>query len=164
MNRLAEVTRLYVPTQLALDAHAHLRRTGARGYEAFALWAGVVEAQNAFVRATYIPVQEGLRLQEGLCVIVDGPELHRLNVWLYEHKLTLIAQLHSHPDEAYHSETDDAFPIVTTVGGLSLVLPDFARDPFSFDRCAVYRLSWKGEWDELSAQQIRNLMVLVEGE
>jgi hypothetical protein len=91
---------------------------------------------------------------------VDGPKLHELNRWLYERQMTLIAQLHSHPGEAYHSPTDDAFPIATAVGSFSLVVPDFARNPFSLERCAVYRLAGNGGWIELSGAEARALIVI----
>jgi len=93
-------------------------------------------------------------------VVVDGPELHRINVWLYEHEMTLIAQIHSHPTDAYHSETDDAIPIITTPGGLSLVVPDFARGPADLTTYAIFRLSESGDWKEL-ASDVSELTIMV---
>jgi proteasome lid subunit RPN8/RPN11 len=159
---LADVDRVRVPLPLALEAHIHLQRAGDRGVEGFALWAGIVEDRTADVRATYIPAQEALRAEEGLVVFVDGAELHRLNMWLYYQGLTLIAQLHSHPGEAYHSDTDDAFPIATAIGSLSLVIPDFACAPFDLARCAVYRLSARGMWTRLDAAQTSTLIIIEE--
>ena len=78
---------------------------------------------------------------------VEADELHRLNVWLYENAERLAIQVHSHPTEAFHSDTDDAYPIVTTLGGLSLVVPDFARYGVRGPETALYRLSsagWQG--------------------
>ena len=78
---------------------------------------------------------------------VEADELHRLNVWLYESAERLAIQVHSHPTEAFHSDTDDTYPIVTTLGGLSLVVPDFARYGVRGPETALYRLSsagWKG--------------------
>ena len=80
---------------------------------------------------------------------VDGPELHRLNVWLYEARQVVGVQVHSHPGAAYHSETDDAYPIATLDGSLSIVLPFFGRDGFGSTDVAVYRLGQDG-WLELS--------------
>ena len=79
-----------------------------------------------------MPRQTAYRLSEGLCVRVEGPELHRLNIWLYEHHELLAVQVHAHPTDAYHSETDDTYPIVTTRGGLSLVVQSpqkYTRSP-----------------------------------
>ncbi|HEY2053445.1 MAG TPA: hypothetical protein VGH14_05875 [Solirubrobacterales bacterium] len=75
---------------------------------------------------------------------VDGDALHELNLWLYEHHETLAVQVHAHPTDAFHSETDDAFPIVTALGGFSIVAADFARKGLLCADTAVYRLSREG--------------------
>lgn len=160
MSGLADIDRVRVPLARALEAHAHLRRVGEHGSEGFALWAGTTDGTTFRVHETVIPVQRELRTGGGVAVVVDGDELHRLNLWLYEHRMTLIAQLHSHPSEAYHSPTDDAFPIATVVGSLSLVVPDFARAPFALGRCAVYRLAADGAWVGLAPAQARELIVI----
>ncbi|MDP9470645.1 MAG: hypothetical protein M3Q71_08250 [Chloroflexota bacterium] len=160
MNSLADVDRVHVPRERAVEAQTHLRRVGEHASEGFALWAGTLEGTAFHVRETVIPAQRELRTGGGVAVVVDGDELHRLNLWLYEHRMTLIAQLHSHPGAAYHSPTDDALPIATAVGSLSLVVPDFARAPFALDRCAVYRLAGDGAWVELAPAQARELIVI----
>jgi hypothetical protein len=158
MNGLAHVNKVIVPSACVAEAHSHLRRVGLRGLEGFALWAGELDGDSFLVRATIIPEQRGLRSDLGVCVVVGGDELHRVNVWLYERRMTLIAQLHSHPDEAYHSTTDDTYPIATTTGSLSLVVPNFAREPFSLADCAAYRLLPPRGWVELSGEEADQLI------
>ncbi len=158
MTGLSGVTEVRVPGSVVREAETHLRTVGRRGLEGFALWAGAAEGSVFRVSASFIPKQTGHRLPEGVCVIVAGEELHRLNVWLYEHRLTLIAQLHSHPTEAYHSATDDAYPIVTTVGGVSIVVPNFARSPFSVASSAIFRLQQAGGWRQLRVAEASRLI------
>lgn len=50
---------------------------------------------------------------------------------LYRDRRTVRAQVHTHCDAAFHSPTDDMWPLVHTPGFLSLVLPRFAREPLS---------------------------------
>jgi hypothetical protein len=90
-------------------------------------------------------------------VRVDGDELHRLNVWLFDHHELLGAQVHSHPHEAFHSETDDTYPIVTGRGGLSLVVPRFGRFGVRGEGVAWYRLGTSG-WHELSRIDAQRLI------
>lgn len=123
-----------------------LRRAGRDGYELFVLWSGVLVGSSFRIRTAHVPHQTSYRLEDGLCVRVDGDALHKMNVWLFEHEETLGAQIHAHPAEAYHSGTDDAFPIVTTLGGLSLVVPDFCRSGL-FVGSVAYRLYLDG-WRE----------------
>ncbi len=151
-----------VPRELALETHVRLRQIGSQNLEGFALWAGLLQDETFCVTNVRIPEQAGMHTDDGVLVAVGADELHRLNVWLYKEGLTLIAQLHSHPTDAYHSETDDALPIVTTVGGLSLVVPFFARHPFSLADYAVYRLMPNGGWSELSADDVSEL-IMIEG-
>lgn len=158
MKGFLGVKTITVPRAVVAEAHAHLRRVGRAGFEGFALWAGVVDGQSFTVRQTIIPTQKGVKAEEGVCVRVESEELHRINVWLHEHGYTLIAQIHSHPTDAYHSETDDAYPIVTTLGGISIVVPDFAQRPFMLEECAVYRLMPGEGWIELSPAEMNGLI------
>jgi|ERR1700722_10754826 len=161
MNGFLSIQNIRV-SQEAIDRMMDVfRQRGGLGLEAFALWAGNAEDDIFTVHELIIPAQTGQRLDEGVCVFVGPAELHRINVWLYENQMSLIAQIHTHPDEAYHSETDDAFPIATTVGCVSIVIPNFARQPFSIGRCAVYRLNELKEWEYLDGLRPSNLITIV---
>ena len=80
-----------------------------------------VEVIDGDTRTLHIPQQDSYRTENGLLVRIQGPALHQLNRSLYESGETLGVQIHAHPTDAYHSETDDAFPIVTALGGISIV-------------------------------------------
>lgn len=156
------ITRLNVPKQIALDGHKFLRLMGQKGSEGLVLWVGVIDHDTFDVTDLVVPKQKGVISDDGVCVIVETTELRRLNIALYESKKELIAQLHSHPTEAYHSDTDDEYPIVTTMGGLSLVAPDFAARPFDLRDYATYRLSKRAKWDELRESDVLKLIHIVE--
>lgn len=150
MTGLAHIKRVLIPGSLFSDGHALLRDIGASAVEGLVLWAGRSEGDVFAVHTVIRPAQRSARGERGLFVAVDGPELHRLGVWLYNERMQLIAQVHTHPTDAYHSEMDDAIPIVTTVGGISLVVPDFATGPAVLETYACYRLDAAGTWRELS--------------
>jgi len=157
MTGFASVRRVVVPRAMVLETHLHLQNVGYSGHEGFVLWAGMNDGERFVVSKVVIPAQEGLRSELGVCVRVEGAELHRINVWLFENGLRLVAQIHSHPMDAYHSDTDDAFPIVTTEGALSLVVPDFATGPADLAHYAAYRLLG-GRWVELSNSALSRLI------
>ena len=161
MTTLETVTRFIVPDAIVQHTDDRLREAGHHHAECFVLWSGIVDRQTFRVRTVHVPEQTAYHLAEGLCVRVDGPELHRLNVWLYEHGEQLGVQVHSHPTDAYHSETDDTYPIVTTRGALSVVVPDFARAGVRGPGVAVYRLT-SSAWDEISLPAVHRLLVFVE--
>lgn len=147
--RLRDVTRFHAP-QRAIDATAEaLRGAGDDGYELFVLWSGVVDGSAFAVRNVHVPRQTSYKTRHGLIVRVEGAELHRLNVWLYENHQQLAVQVHAHPTDAFHSDTDDAYPIVTEEGALSIVVPDFCRDDVMTEGTAYFRLQ-RGRWRQTS--------------
>lgn len=157
MSGFLTISKIIMPYQCLVEAYIHMREAGMQRVEGVALFAGI-EIENTFkIQKTIVPEQEAMSLEDGLLYSVDSDELHRINVWLYENEMSLIAQIHSHPGRAYHSSTDDAYPIVATVGGISVVVPDFASRAIELSNCAVYRLSLENEWVELSENEKDNL-------
>jgi hypothetical protein len=145
---LAEVERFLIPSAIIDHTDRLLRAAGHRRAEMFVLWTGYVSDKTFTAATAYVPEQQAHQLDDGLCVTVSGPALHTLNRWLYEHGQTLAVQVHTHPTEAYHSTTDDTYPIVTQRGGLSLVVPFFAADGVRGSGTALYRLDMRG-WRRL---------------
>lgn len=141
---LRAISRFVVPARIVADTERELRAAGVEGYELFVLWSGTISDDAFFVSTPHVPIQQSYKLADGLCVRVGGDALHNLNVWLYEHGELLAVQVHSHPREAYHSTTDDMFPIVTALGGLSVVTPEFCRRDLLGPGHALYRLDRMG--------------------
>jgi hypothetical protein len=61
------------------------------------------------------------------------------------------AQVHTHPGAAFHSATDDRWPIVAQPGFLSVVVPDFAAGRPSLDDAWIGRLETGGRWRRLES-------------
>jgi len=158
-----DVNLLIVPQSVIVDGQKFMRTVGASGREGLVLWVGRREGTTFVVSELVIPEQRGIRTMDGVCVIIEGTVLARLNVELYRRQLQLIAQVHSHPESAYHSKTDDDYAIATKIGCLSLVVPNFAVRPFSLSESAVYRLNASGQWLELSHRKVSQL-ILISGE
>jgi Prokaryotic homologs of the JAB domain len=157
VTTLEAIARFLVPAAVIRETDGQLRAAGYARSECFVLWSGVQEHDTFQIRTAHVPRQTAYRSPDGLCVRVEGDELHRLNVWLFEHGEHLAVQVHSHPTEAYHSETDDTYPIVTVRGGLSLVVPNFGRAGLLGNGVAYYRLGFSG-WDELSLDEAKRII------
>ena len=151
---LADVDEFIVPLELVDQTLQPLQRAGRKGYEAFVLWGGRLDGPNRFEFITaYFPEQTTSRGEEGLLVLVEGEALFRVNRAFYAEGLTLAGQIHSHPRDAYHSSTDDAYPLMTLTGGLSGVVPDFGDGGHErLDEWAWYRLLGAGEWAPANAE------------
>lgn len=126
----------------------HLKAGGALGCETMVLWLGTVRDGCAEVREVYRPVQ---RVDFDYFHI--PPESMRAVMQrIRETRFQILAQVHSHPKEAFHSKADDTWAIVRHVGAVSIVIPNFARDtdPESFGvHAASYRLAPNDSWQRV---------------
>jgi hypothetical protein len=158
---LAEVNRLELPPGLLEQTASVLQRFGAEGNEGFLLWVGDIEGTVARVRGTIVPPQNPIRSENGVGYFVTGDTLFAVNHYLRDHRLRLLAQVHSHPTEAYHSAADDAYAIVTAEGGFSVVVPYFGRGPARVEDWAVYRLVG-ARWTRLALHEVLDTFVAVD--
>jgi hypothetical protein len=155
---LEAVSQFSTPIRIVEQTEEALRRAGREGFELFVLWSGTIDGTAFRVSTAHAPAQDSHKTDTGLLVRIEGEALHTLNSWLYEHSEMLGVQVHAHPDEAYHSETDDSFPIVSTIGGLSIVVPDFARNGLLAEDTAAYRLSRSASWDEVELADVLDVI------
>lgn len=150
---LQSIQKVRVQSSELASAYRHFRLKGQQRLEGVALWVGKFEDHDFVVTHTVVPLQKGISSDSGLLYVVGEAELRRLNCWLYENQLRLVAQLHSHPGRAYHSKTDDDYPIMTTLGGFSIVVPNFAAGIPALENCAIYRLVER-QWVELTEEEV----------
>jgi hypothetical protein len=158
-GQLKSIRTVTVPSNVISTTLQTMREFGSHGWEALVLWLGHVDGAAASVTTAYIPKQKSIASEDGVGYFVAGDTLFRLNQELSNTGLRLIAQVHSHPREAYHSEADDRYAIVTADGGFSLVVPDFGRAPPSPAAWAVYRLSGT-RWCELSRNEVQTCFLI----
>ena len=159
---LRGVQRFHIKASAIRATVEAIRSAGQGGYESFVLWSGTHDDDTFTVAPSAYTRTNFLQTRCGLCVRIDGSELHRLNVWLYEAEQVIGVQVHSHPSDAYHSETDDTYPIATLEGSLSVVLPFFGRDGWESRDIAVYRLGQDG-WVELAGPLSDFIEVITNG-
>jgi hypothetical protein len=101
-------------------------------------------------RRALIPRQTCHHTPDGLLVTVSGDAIFELNRDCFEAGELLAGQIHAHPGAAYHSGADDELALVRLPGGLSIVVPDFARAPLRPRSWSVYRLGRDGSWRQKS--------------
>jgi hypothetical protein len=142
------LARIRVPAARLRETFAQLRACGNGQRECQVLWVGPWSDPDQVSRVVHpIHVARG-----------DGFELD--GAWLTQFWKDLAAcdegvrvQVHTHPFEAFHSTTDDAWPIIHTPGFLSLVIPRFATGPDDFDGCYLTRICEDGSWSEVPIAQ-----------
>jgi hypothetical protein len=158
---LSEVGLVTVNRSVVEGTLLALQEFGSHELEGLVLWLGDIDDRGAHVKRALVPNQHPVSSEDGVGYFVSGETLFELNRGLAATGLRLIAQVHSHPEDAYHSHADDTYAIVTSDGGLSLVVPHFGKAPPDPASWAVYRLN-AGEWRELSDAEAQNLLKIRE--
>lgn len=130
----------------------HIRRTiselaaaGKRNCEYVVLWVGKREGQRIEIIDFLVPEQ----IVRADAFRIPRQGMNQIFAHLRETRGFLAAQVHSHPELAFHSSADDEWAIVRHVGALSIVVPYFGdgitRESFS-DMTALYRLDSQNRW------------------
>lgn len=138
------MSRIKVGRSLVASTIERLQEGGRVGHERAVLWLGK-GAQR--IDELYEPRQQTRADQ----FYFDSQSMQMLFAHLREKRLRVLAQVHSHPGRAFHSEADNGWAIVRHAGALSLVLPRFAEeatvDNF-LSLAATYLLSGSNDWEE----------------
>lgn len=139
-----------------------LAKPGRNEREALALWAGSPRSETTFrISTALFPQQKATPLD----VYVPPVGAQEVFDRLANEDLVLAGQVHTHPGEAFHSYTDDAFPLATQVGSLSVVVPNFAAGPLQdLSECAVYRLGEDGWGGPIADLELNELVQVVDGQ
>jgi hypothetical protein len=147
MNDRVICTRAILAETLSI-----VRRDGLSGVESVVLWLGSRHGTEGGgnVLSVYRPIHTARR--DRFHIAETG--MRELMGQLRARRQTLLAQVHTHPGEAFHSQADDEWAVVTHEGALSVVLPRFAAntdvDSFMED-AASYRVSADGRWLRVSS-------------
>lgn len=155
MSRVPPTLCTYtVPRRVLEETRELLRGPGRDGFEAVVLWVGIVEDElAATVRAPVRPGQTAYRSDQGCAVEVPPDALSAL-ISALPPGVFVLARLHTHPDEAYHSPVDDTNMLIAHEGALSIVVPDFAAAPLDLRACSVNELRAGTGWRELDVDEV----------
>jgi proteasome lid subunit RPN8/RPN11 len=159
---LMHIQRITIPKNFIEGIYSEFQETGKAGYERLALFAGKKDGSAFQVTHVIYPKQYLRKGPLGVSFHIDGSELERIWDWLYENNCSLIGQIHSHPKEAYHSEADDQLAIITTFGGVSIVVPNFGNSDSNLNGSAFYRLLPHTGWTQLTLSEINSLIKIIE--
>jgi len=143
-----------LPRAVLDDARLFMEDRGAEGLEGTGMLAGTTG--GAMTRCV-IPDQIGHRTRFGVAVEVTRAGKLQLAGALGPDE-RWIARIHSHPNEAFHSPTDDGNPAITADGAISIVVPFFGLGlRRGLGACAVHRFR-DGRWVQLTAGEIDGLI------
>ncbi len=138
------------------EARRFFEERGAEGLEATAL---IACRSEQVANRLVIPTQ---RAGRGLGCWVEVSLAGKLELAAaLDLEERYVARIHSHPGEAFHSDTDNENPILTQRGALSIVVPFFGLGlRRGLADCAVY-VRQGDRWDELPPGREREAWVTV---
>lgn len=142
---------LLVPLEVRAETEGHLRECGSEGWECAVLWAAPNDSHSSWtVERAYHPRHGRSRFGYDIA----GEDLYRVHRSLLDEELKLVAQVHTHPGPAFHSERDDRGPAIHTPGFISVVVPNFARSGLGPSRgLYVTEYAGDGAWQELTPRE-----------
>ena len=140
--------------QILLQTLQHLRDGGATGIETVVLWLGNVKENGELkILEVFRPDQTAAADRFN----ISANSMRNLMKYLRQTRTKILAQVHSHPNEAFHSRADDEWAIIRHTGAVSLVIPDFAKNTTENnfqDKVAAYQLSSSNIWQQVKFNSI----------
>ena len=133
-----------LPRLILEETFAHFRDCGRGRRECQVLWVSPWDAPETITKVIH-----PRHTAHFGGFVLDDRWLNDFWFSLAQDNLGIRIQVHTHPGEAFHSPTDDAFPIIHTMGFLSLVIPNFASGPVGFDDAYLTEIQEGGHWQEV---------------
>lgn len=136
--------RYRISADLLAQTFQRLRQCGQNRRECQVLWISPWERPETLT--------EVVHPQHRACAggfEVDSVWLNSFWMDLARSSCGIRIQVHTHPGEAFHSATDDAYPIIASAGLLSLVIPNFAHGPAGFEAAYLTQLQADGQWQKV---------------
>lgn len=127
------------------DTINHFRMCGREMAECVVYWVGPL-SERELVNEVVHPTHS----QSAWHYDVPPHWLNEFMVQLHREKRTVRVQVHTHSGRAFHSATDDEWPLVRTPGFLSLVLPRWGREPLREHEMYLGELDGFGIWHRRS--------------
>jgi hypothetical protein len=123
-----------------------LERRGGGRHEAGVFLLGIDQAGRKQVReAVFYDDLDPRAYETGVCVL-HGDAFAKLWALCREKNLTVVADVHTHPDAAFQSSSDRTNPMVARAGHIAIIVPNFARWPIPPDRLGIYEYRGDHEW------------------
>jgi proteasome lid subunit RPN8/RPN11 len=85
----------------------------------------------------------------GVCVL-HSDAFAKLWATCREKKMTVVADVHTHPGEAFQSSSDKANPMVARLGHIAIIIPDYARQPIRPRQLRIHEYCGQHEWIDRS--------------
>jgi len=129
-----------------------IRGNGQRESGAFLLGRRDAEGRARIIEFVLYDDLDPKSLDTGI-VRIDGRHFGRLWELCKSRGLTVVADVHTHPNGSGQSASDQAHPMITRAGHLALIVPRFARSPVRRSDIGLYRYHGARRWETIPREQ-----------
>ena len=152
-----KLKRIKLPNEILMESFEIFRYYGDLNHEVSIIWVGKRENNNFIIEDVWLPDQECTMIS----FYIPSHETHNISKELYNKNLELIAQLHTHPTNAFHSPIDDRGSMLLFNGQLSIVIPNFGDiEMINTDNWRVYR-QFESDWGLLQSKEVKKLFQII---
>jgi len=137
-----------LPPTLIAETFGHVRACGRRAEECQVLWVSPWAEPSAISVVVHTEHRS-----HAAGFDVETSWLSWLWNDLAARHLGIRVQVHTHPGRAFHSATDDRWPIIHLPGFLSLVIPNFGMREPGFRGAYLAEIDNDGRWREVSVSE-----------
>lgn len=148
------------PRRVIDETWAYLREQGTRGNEGVAYW-GAAASTGTTAPVTSAEFPERYERVGRYVAHVGFDELVRIGARFAARGERIVARLHTHAEDGFHSEVDDGSPLTGRPGFISIVVGDFARAAPDIATCALFEWTADGTWREIPSAEARARFPLV---
>ncbi len=125
------------------------RRTEGR-HESGAFFLGVERGGRCEIReAIFYDDLEPGAYASGVCIL-HGDAFAKLWGECRRKQLTVVADVHTHPEAAFQSLSDKSNPMVAKAGHIAIILPNFGKWPIRAAELRMYEYRGQHEWIDCS--------------
>jgi proteasome lid subunit RPN8/RPN11 len=141
---------LELPRSLYADLITDLARSGAGVAESGAFLLGTQDGEERQVSG-YLPYEAvaAQSRRRHAYVAFTAQEMARAWDYCYQHKVQVVADVHTHPGGPVQSLSDRAHPIVSVQGHVALIVPYFALCNPQPQDLGVHQFLGGGRWRSL---------------
>jgi hypothetical protein len=151
MHGERQMIKLKISKELLLQSLSLLKEFSNK--ERVILWIGNEQENMYLVEEVYLPIQ----ITEEDYFNIPHEGMVELMEKLKATKTMLVAQMHTHPFEAFHSPADDRWAILRHLNAYSIVLPWFASTISLKNfktNAATFLLNHSNKWVEVHNENI----------
>jgi hypothetical protein len=138
--------RLSCPRRLWRQVLSELQRRTENQHESGVFLLGVRDGERRQVQeAVFYDDLDPGAYASGVCML-HGGAFAKLWAVCRSKSLTVVADAHTHPREAFQSSSDRTNPMVAREGHIAIIVPNFGKKPVRLQELGIYEYTGQHEW------------------